>query len=110
MEDLLQATAVCKAWQQVASSEALWELICHQRWRLWTKSSASAAGTSHHWRKMCQQRVELDRSARRLVREMAWPLERHNCYRKVVALGDLVVEVRPPLSRCSTDCGLYVTE
>ncbi|CAM6101611.1 unnamed protein product [Calypogeia fissa] len=98
MEDLLQAAAVCKAWQQVASSEALWESICRQRWRLWTKLSTSAAGGSQHWRQTCQRRVELDRSARRLVAEMAWPLQRHNCFREVVALGDQVVEELERLS------------
>ncbi|OAE22729.1 hypothetical protein AXG93_2035s1100 [Marchantia polymorpha subsp. ruderalis] len=103
MEDLVHATAVCKAWQQVASSETLWELICRRRWRLWMRPSADAsAGTSQlkgcYWRSMCQQRVELDTLARSLVADMAWPLKRHCCLRQLVSLGDYVVEELEKLS------------
>ncbi|KAG6547197.1 hypothetical protein Mapa_011449 [Marchantia paleacea] len=103
MEDLVHATAVCKAWQQVASSETLWELICRRRWRLWMRPSTDAsAGTSQlkgcYWRSMCQHRVELDTLARSLVADMAWPLKRHCCLRQLVSLGDYVVEELEKLS------------
>lgn len=96
VEDLLRCMSVCKAWRLTSSSEALWEVICRRRWRLWSATPTRYEGIPGQlrWRGVCRYRMETDRSARGFVAAMEWPLKRPSCLRRLVSLGDLVVEVR----------------